>query len=303
MQNTAVLYSFIEPVARKHFGLGAKSKEAQFSKIVTPDSTMEPIREFQEDAGPTILSLKTENSAMATRNIQPGAQRRVQVATYAAAMEFSREILDDIRDSENAVQLRKVTTAAGAMGRASRLTPEYLWAQFMERTFNAAYPVTVDNVNLCSASHVSPLGTTYSNILATPAAFSETSLEDVKTQLRTTLGSDGLLTPVMFEQAIVPSALANIAEKIAGTRQAIGSANNEINVSYKLKYSVFDYLTNQTRWWAQTDADNGFYWNWRQKPVFERDDVANTMQAIFICFMRAMWGAEDPRCVIGVDAT
>jgi hypothetical protein len=54
---------------------------------------------------------------------------------------------------------------------------------------------------------------------------------------------------------------------------------------------------------VQTDADDGFYWDWRERPTFERDNVALTMQAIFIAFFRAMWGAENFRCVYASNAT
>jgi hypothetical protein len=299
------LYSFIEPVTRKHFGLGAKKHAAQFSQFMDVSSTTEPIREFQENAGASgTFALKTENSSMQRKVITPGPSRRVQAATYAAAIEFSREILDDIRDSQNSAALRKVTTASGALGRSGSLTPEYLVAQFLDRSFTSGYPVTVDNVILCSASHVSPLGTTYSNIMATPQALSESALEDVMTQLRTTAASDGLLTPVMPELLIVPSALANVAEKLSRSDRTLGTANNDPSIVQKAaKHVVFDYLTNQTRWFMKTDAINGFYWEWRQALTYERDNVALTMQAIFIAFFRAMWGAEDPRCVLGVNAT
>jgi hypothetical protein len=299
------LYSFIEPVTRKHFGQGAKKHPAQFSQFMDVSSTTEPIREFQENAGAAgTFALKTENSAMSRKVITPGPSKRVQAATYAAAIEFSKEILDDIRDSQNAAALRKVTTSSGALGRSGSLTPEYLVAQFLDRSFTSGYPVTVDNVILCSASHVSPLGTTYSNIMATPAALSETSLEDIMTQLRTTAAADGLLTPVMPELLIVPSALANTAKKLTMSEKTLGTANNDPSiVRDTAKHVVFDYLVNQTRYFMKTDADNGLYWQWRQALSYDRDNVALTMQAIFIAFFRAMWGCEDPRGIFGVNAT
>lgn len=305
MHTSGDLYSFIEPVSRSHFGQGAKKHKAQFSQFMDVSSTTEPIREFQENAGASgTFALKTEGASMQRKVITPGPSRRVQAATYAAAIEFSREILDDIRDSQNSAALRKVTTSSGALGRSGSLTPEYLVAQFLDRSFTSGYPVTVDNVILCSASHVSPLGTTYSNIMATPQALSETALEDVMTQLRTTAAADGLLTPVMPEMLIVPSALANLAKKLTMSEKTLGTANNDPSIVRETaKHVVFDYLTNSTRWFMKTDAENGFYWEWRQALTYDRDNVALTMQAVFIAFFRAMWGAEDPRCVLGVNAT
>jgi hypothetical protein len=112
-----------------------------------------------------------------------------------------------------------------------------------------------------------------------------------------------MLAPVSPRAMIVPSSLDVLSEKLAKSEKTLGSANNDPSVVQGMKRIVFDYLTNTTRWYVQTDADDGFYWDWREKPQFERDNVALTMQAVFICFFRAMWGAENARCVYASNAT
>lgn len=294
--NIAQHYVGIEPVTRKHYGLGKDSIESQFDKIAKVDTVDEPIREFVEWGGPAQLQLKRENTAMRLRAIIPGPLKRVQAATYAGAIEISREAVMDHK-------VKEVKTAASSLGRATKKTPEYLFAQFLDRSHSTSYPVTADNVALCSASHVTPYGTTFANTLATPAALSETALEDVMTALRTIPGPDTMLSPVMKKQLIVPSALAVLAEKLSTSQKTLGSANNDPSYVRGTKVMVFDYLTNTTRWFLQTDAENGLYWDWREKDQFERDNVALTLQAIFIAFFRAMWGGEDPRCIYGSDAS
>ncbi len=294
--NIAQLYAAIEPVERKWFNSAMMKIEEQFSKIATVSTTDTPIKEFSEWGGPQQLEQKAENAPMQIRTVALGTPKRVQVATFAGAIEISREAVTDVKISQ-------LKTPAQALGRAAKKTPEYLFAQFMDRSHNTAYPVTADNVALCSTSHVTPYGTTYANTLATPAALSETSLEDVRTALRTMIGPDGMLAPVSPEAMIVPSSLDVLSEKLARSEKTLGSANNDPSVIQGMKRIVFDYLTNTTRWYVKTDADDGFYWDWREKPTFERDNVALTMQAIFICFFRAMWGAENPRCVYASDAT
>jgi len=294
--NIAQLYAAIEPVERDWFNSGMQSIEAQFSRIADVSTIDVPIREFSEWGGPQQLTQKVENSPMQVRTVQLGTPKRVQVATFAGAIEISREAVSDVK-------IRELTTPAKALGRAAKLTPEYLFAQFLDRSHNSAYPVTADNVELCSASHITPYGTTTTNTLATPAALSETALEDIRTALRTTIGPDGMLAPVQPKQMIVPSSLDVLSEKLARSEKTLGSANNDPSVVQGMKRVVFDYLTNTTRWFIQTNAEDGFYWNWREKPTFERDNVALTMQAIFIAFFRAMWGAENWRCVYASNAT
>ena len=294
--NIAQLYAAIEPVERKWFNSAMMAIEEQFSKIAEVSSIDVPIREFSEWGGAQQLEQKPENTPMRVRTVQLGTPKRVQVATFAGAIEISREAVTDVK-------IKELTTPAKALGRAAKKTPEYLFAQFLDRSHNSAYPVTADNVNLCSASHITPYGLTAANTLATPAALSETSLEDIRTALRTTVGPDGMLAPVMAKAMIVPSSLDVLSEKLARSEKTLGSANNDPSVIQGMKRIVFDYLTNTTRWYVKTDADDGFYWNWREKPTFERDNVALTMQAIFIAFFRAMWGAENWRCVYASDAT
>ena len=296
MENIAKWYAAIEPVERDWFNSSYNQIEEQFSKIAEVSKIDVPIREFSEWAGPQQLAQKLENESMQLRTTALGTPKRVQVATFAGAMEISREAVTDVKISQ-------LKTPAQALGKAAKKTPEYLFAQFLDRSHNSAYPVTADNVELCSASHVTPYGVTAANTLAVPAALSEPALEDIRTALRTTIGSDGMLAPVMIRQMIVPSALDVISEKLNRSEKTLGSANNDPSVISGTKRMVFDYLTNTTRWFVQTDADNGFYWDWRERPQFERDNVALTMQAIFICFFRAMWGAENWRCVYASNPT
>ncbi len=294
---TASLFTMMDPVPRKYYGLGrdAQKMKAQFSQIAEVSSTDEPIREFTEFGGPQNLEMKPENAAMTVRTIQAGPVKRVAAACYAAALQISREAAMDGK-------YKAVASSAKALGRATEKTPERLFAQCLDRSHNTAYPVTADGLPLFSASHLTPYGVTFSNTLSGAPALSETALEDVMTALRTTIGPDGELSPVMFKQLIVPSSMAVLAEKLTTSPKTLGSNFNDPSVVNGKKFMVFDYLTNTTRWIVQTDADNGFYWQWRESPQFERDNVALILQAVYIAFFRAMWGAEDPRCAYSSNA-
>jgi len=295
MENTAALYGLIEPVTRKYFGLEMKAKPAQFSQIADVNDVDEPIRDFVEVGGPGMLSFKAENAAIVAGQIKQGPIKRVQAATFAGAIQISREAVKDVK-------YKKVVSAATSIGRATRLTPEYLFAQFLDRSFDSNFPVTADGVELCSASHLLPDGvTTVSNIL-TAAALSESSLEDMLTALRTVPGPDGMLSPEEDKQLIVPSALHNLAEKLNRTPQSLGSNYNDVSVVKGTKVMTFDFLTNQTRWFIQTTNMNGIFWDYRERPEFIRDNVALTLQAVFVAFFRAMWGCEDFRGIFGSNA-
>lgn len=292
--NTAALYAQIEPVTRHYYGLELGSDEQQFSQIAHVETDEDPIREFVEFGGPGQLQFKAENAAVNLDTITQGPVKRVSAATYAGGIELSYEVVKDSK-------YKKISSAAKSLGRATKKTPEYLFAQFLDRSFNSSFPVTADNVELCSASHLLPDGTTFSNII-TAAALAETSLEDIITALRSVQGPDGMLSAEMKKQLIVPSALNVLAEKLSTTAKTLGSANNDTSVVKGTKVMTFDYLTSNTRWFLQTKNDNGIFWDWREKPDFMRDNPALTMQAVFIAFFRARWGCEDPRGIFGSNA-
>ena len=295
MESIASLYGAVEPVTRHYYGLEVNAEAQQFSQIANVDTVDEPIRDFVEFGGPGQLSFKAENAPIQIGAIRQGPVKRVQAATFAGGIEISREAVKDVK-------YKMITKAAASLGRATRLTPEYLFAQFLDRSFDSNYPVTADAVELCSSSHLLPDGTTFSNII-TAAALSESALEDVLTALRTVPGPDGMLSPETAKQLIVPASLHNLAMKLNQTEKTLGSNYNDVSVVKGTKVMTFDYLTNQTRWFVQTKNDNGIFWDWREKPEFIRDNVALTLQAVFVAFFRAMWGCEDPRGIFGSNAT
>lgn len=292
--NSAALYGQIEPVTRHYYGLEMGSEPAQFSQIAHAETDEDPIREFVEFGGSGQLVFKPENGPVHLDTITQGPIKRVATGTYAGGIELSYEVVKDSK-------YKKISSAAKSLGRATRLTPEFLFAQFLDRSFNSSFPVTADNVELCSASHLLPDGTTFSNIIPA-AALAETSLEDMTTTLRSVPGPDTMRTPEMKKQIIVPSALSVLAEKLSTSAKTLGSNNNDPSVVKGTKVMVFDFLTNATRWFLQTKNDNGIFWDWREKPDFMRDNPALTMQAVFVAFFRARWGCEDPRGIFGSNA-
>lgn len=296
--DTQQLWGAVEPVVRKFYGLEAKGKgQAQYTQIFDVSDGKEAVRHSMEFGGPGQLQLKTENGPIAGLNILQGPNKTFQYGVYAGKMTMSYELARD-------VNYRAIKTVSGSMGRAVRLTPEYLAAQYLDRSYNTGFPATGDGKPLCSATHliVGTNSSTGINALATAAAFAEASAEDMRTQVRTQLGPDGGISPVKIEKWIVPSALSVPAEKLSRTKMQVGSANNTISVVAGTDYLVFDYLTNTTRWFGQTDGSNGLFWEWDQKAQFMEDNNISVLNRTYVTFMRMRWGVDDWRCIFGSNA-
>jgi hypothetical protein len=295
-------WAAIEPVAnRKFYGIGEKTPR-QFDKIAKVGSDDEPQTSFVEYGGVNAtLQLKTENAAVQQRTTSQGPVKTWNTITMAGAATISMEAAKDVKN-----RYPKLSQATGLLGEAAHVTPELMFALFMDRAFDSNYPATPDAVEMCGV-HTLPDGTTtFQNELATPAALDETSAEDVKVALRSTLGQSGNIRPLMVEKWIVPSAYANIVEKLARTKQSTGNANNDVSVISGTDYQVFDYLGSSTRWFAETNAsdkENGLFWDWIEKTQFITDQVPIMLQKVFIAYFRARYGIKDWRHIYGVAAT
>lgn len=298
--NTSQLWGAVEPVVRHYYGLEAEKKDKSvFDKIFDVSTGKEAVRHSMEFGGPGQLQLKNENAPMQAMSITQGPNKSWNYGVYAGQITMSYELARDVK-------YRAIKTVAGSLGRATRLTPEYLAAQFIDRSFNTGFPATADGKPLCSTTHliVGTNSSTGVNALATAAAMAEASAEDMRTQVMTTLGPDGMMAPVMIEKWLVPAALAVTAEKLSRTKNQVGTANNTVSVINGTDYIVNPFLTSNTKWYGLTDAtDNGLFWEWDQKAQFMEDNAITVLQRVYVAFMRMRWGCDNWRAIFGSNAT
>jgi hypothetical protein len=133
-------------------------------------------------------------------------------------------------------------------------TKETLVAQIFNRAFNASYPGG-DGVSMNNASHPIAAGT-FSNLLTTPAALSQTSAEQMLIQIRSAVDNNGKkirLNPVKF--IVSPSNMFQ-AEVIVRSVLRTGGANNDLNPIKSMGLlaqgvAVLSRVTSTTAWWVQ----------------------------------------------------
>lgn len=296
--NSAAIYKSIEPVVRHFWGLevdGEKNPQI-FDSIFDVEETDEPVMEATEYGGAGPMSYKAENERIVFDEIVQGGTKRWSAGTWASGIEISLEAAEDTK-------YRAIRTSAQSLGRTARLTPEYLTAQFLDRAFNTSFPATNDGLPVLSASHVVPKGGTYSNLLANPYSLGEFALEQVFQNLAVLPGPDGMITPLVPRQLIVPAALGPLAWKLHQTQLQVGSANNDRSfIAGKFDVTVFNYLGSNSRWFVKTDAQDGLFWKWRVKPQFMRDNIDAVTMALYMTRFRAYWGIIDGRGLYGSNA-
>jgi hypothetical protein len=179
--------------------------------------------------------------------------KRYTYKVYGLAFALTKVLIED----GDHIRIGKVYSEHLAQSMVE--TKETLTANILNRAFNSTYKGG-DNVELCSASH--PIvGGTMSNI-GTAAALSQTSLEQMMIQIRTTVDGSGKKIRVSPERLVVPAALQFQAEVIQKSVLRSATANNDLNPIKSMGLlskdpAVLSRLTSTTAWFVLTDARRG----------------------------------------------
>src|SRR6185436_6281617 len=272
------------------------------SRIARVSQGKESVRHAMEIGGSGQLVMKTEGQNAAGLTIRQGSNKTWLYDLYAGEMTMTFELARDNKVTE-------IQKAASAMGRSVALTPEYIFAQFMSRWFNTSYPATADGKPVIATNHtiVSTVTTDGTNALATAAALSEASLEDMYTLIMVTNAADGMLASMMPEKLVVPAAMSLYAKKLAMKGKTLGSANNDPKVvgddlSEVVTNPYLDAAGITTYWFVMTDWEQGgVFWEWDIKGDYQEDNNIHSLNKTYLAFLRARTGCDDWRHAFGTN--
>lgn len=186
-------------------------------------------------------------------------------------------------------------------------TKETLCANILNRAFNGAF-LGGDGVALNVTNHpIAPGGSTggvFSNLLTTPAALSQTSLEQMLIQIRNAVDNNGKrirLTPLKIVTG--PSQVFQ-AEVLLKSVLRAGTANNDINPILSMGLlsqgqANLSRITSTTAWWVQTDAPRGMQLMMRRglEKSMEGDFETDSMR--YKSTERYIPSWTDPRALFG----
>lgn len=181
-------------------------------------------------------------------------------------------------------------------------TKETICANILNRAFSGSY-LGGDGVALCATNHPGANGFTYSNRLATDAALSQTSLEQMLVQIKQATDDNGKRINLMPEQLIVSPANMFQAQVLLKSTLRSGTNNNDINPvqTSKLKSEpvVLTRLTSNTAWWVQTNAPKGLQLAMRRKLTKSMEGDFETDSMRYKATERYAAGWTNPRAVYG----
>jgi hypothetical protein len=181
-------------------------------------------------------------------------------------------------------------------------TKETLAANILNRAFNSSY-AGGDGKSLIATDHPIVNGT-FSNQLATAAALSQTSLEQVLIQIRNAVDNNGKRIRLNPKKIVTGPSNVFQAEVLLKSVLRSGSADNDINPVKSMGLleggqANLSRITSTTSWFIQTDAPEGLKLLMRRglEKSMEGDFETDSMR--YKATERYALGWTDPRGLFG----
>ena len=222
--------------------------------------------------------------------------QRYVYKVYGLAFALTKVLVED------GDHIRVGQTYARHLAQSLIETKETLGANIMNRAFNGSY-TGGDGVSLVNASHPIANGT-FSNVLSTAAALSQTSLEQMLIQIRNAVDNNGKRIRLTPKQIVTGPSNVFQAEVLLKSALRAGTANNDINPVKSMNMlsggqANLSRITSTTSWFIQTDAPEGLKLATRRglEKSMEGDFETDSMR--YKSTERYAFGWTDPRGVYG----
>ena len=222
--------------------------------------------------------------------------QRYLYKVYGLAFSLTKVLVED------GDHIRIGQTYAKHLAQSLIETKETLGANILNRAFNAAY-AGGDGVALVSSSHPIVNGT-FSNVLTTPAALSQTSLEQLLIQIRNAVDNNGKRIRLTPKKIVTGPSNVFQAEVLLKSVLRTGTADNDINPVKSMDLlgdgqANLSRITSTTAWWIQTDAPEGLKLMMRRglEKSMEGDFETDSMR--YKATERYTFGWTDPCGVFG----
>jgi hypothetical protein len=222
--------------------------------------------------------------------------QRYLYKVYGLAFSLTKVLVED------GDHIRIGQTYAKHLAQSLIETKETLSANVLNRAFNGAY-TGGDGVSLISDSHPIVNGT-FSNQLTTPAALSQTSLEQMLIQIRNAVDNNGKRIRLTPTQIVTGPSNVFQAEVLLKSVLRTGTADNDINPVKSMGLlskgqANLSRITSTTAWWVQTDAPEGLKLLMRRplEKSMEGDFETDSMR--YKATERYTVGWTDPRGLYG----
>jgi hypothetical protein len=269
--NRAQFASMLEPGLNTLFGLEYDSYPPEYSAVFEANTSSKAYEEDLLLQGFGSAPTKDEGAAISYDSGSQQWTARYQHETVALAFSLTEEAEEDGQYGSIASRYTK------ALARSMASTKEIKAANVLNNAQTAGFNGG-DGVVLLSASHPTTNGL-QSNVLATAADLSETSLESILIQIADMKDDRGLRIAAQGTQLIIPTAYTFVAERLLESQLRTGTADNDINAiksgGYLPKgYHIMRRLSDADAFFVQTDVPDGL-------KMFQRSPMKKGMEGDF----------------------
>jgi hypothetical protein len=269
--NRAQFASMLEPGLNTLFGLEYDSYPPEYSAVFEANTSSKAYEEDLLLQGFGSAPTKDEGAAISYDSGSQQWTARYQHETVALAFSLTEEAEEDGQYGSIASRYTK------ALARSMASTKEIKAANVLNNAQTAGF-TGGDGVVLLSASHPTTAGN-QSNVLATAADLSETSLESILIQIADMKDDRGLRIAAQGTQLIIPTAYTFVAERLLESQLRTGTADNDINAiksgGYLPKgYHIMRRLSDSDAFFVQTDVPDGL-------KMFQRSPMKKGMEGDF----------------------
>jgi hypothetical protein len=263
-----------------------------FSRIFNEQNSDRNSEIFSQLIGFSSAPEKPEGTAVVYEAAVQGYDKTLTHTSYGKGFRITKEMqADDLTG--------KMMKLPRALGTSMINTVETVAHNLIINGFSTA--TGGDGSSLFASDHTpSSGGADQSNILATAADLSATSLKDALVAFEDTNDDRGLPLLQNAQTLLVPSGLRYTAQELLKSKQKPGSADNDFNplAEADLGWMISQYLTDTDAWFLIGDI-HFLQFLWRQKPEFDSTMDFDTGDAKFKLTSRFSVGHNDWRGVYG----
>ena len=289
----------LEPGLNALFGLEYNRYDNEHAEIFTSESSDRAFEEEVMLTGFAGAAIKQEGAGVQFDQASEAYTSRYTHNTIALAFAITEEAIEDnLYD-------RLASRYTRALARSMSQTKQTIAANILNNGFDTGGSYNGgDGVSLLNASHPLANGSTFSNILATPADLNETSLEQSLIDIAGFVDERGLKIALQGRKLIIPKELQFTAERVLRSPLRTSTSDNDINAMLNMGmipegYRINHFLTDTDAFFIITDAPNGLK-NFVRSPIktaIEGDfDTGNVR---FKARERYSFGWSDPRGIFG----
>lgn len=250
---------------------------------------------FEKEQGITgfgLVGQKTESASVPYVDMLQGYQREYVNLTYGLGTIITQELMED-------EQYNVINNVPRMLAESMRQTEETVAASVFNLGFSTSM-LGADGVSFFNASHPNVRGGTQSNQPGVASDLTQASLEQAYIDIMGFVDDAGLKINLMPEKLLVAPTNRFVAEKILGTKFAVGSADNDINpMAGQLDLVVNPFFTDPDAWFILTNSAAGATFYRRRNAQITRDNEFDTENLKIKTTARFSVGVTDWRYAYG----